>query len=221
MRRVLLAAALAGLLAGPAVASWKNGVKYLEKGDYERAASFFRRVAPEGDVRAQFALGILYLNGKGVERNEERGANWIRRAAKRELPPAQTLLGTLYRRGRGVAQSDAEAGKWYRRAAEFGDAEGQTALGMLSHLGQGVRKSNLEAYVWLSLAERQGNELAAKHRQLLQSSLSTVQRAVADRRIRDWKPKKAPRMAKWHNLSNLFHGVSGPFDAGHADFSEF
>jgi hypothetical protein len=205
MPRPLLAAALSWLLALPAAASWELGVKAMQQGDYARAAKFLARVAKD-DVRAQFALGILYLSGQGVERDEERGANWIKRAANNDLPAAQTVLGSLYTGGRGVEQSDSEASRWFRRAAAWGDREGQAAIGILSHVGRGVPKSDIEAFMWLSLAERQGHVRAAEFREVLEPMLSPVQLATAKQRIAAWKPRKPPVLSNWYNMEHQFFG---------------
>ncbi len=205
MLRPLLTATFLWLLALPAAASWELGAKALEQGDFERAAKFLSRVAAD-DVRAQFALGILYLSGQGVERDEERGANWIKRAANHDLPAAQTVLGSLYTAGRGVEQSDGEAGRWFRRAASWGDREGQAALGILSHIGRGVPKSDIESFMWLSLAERQGHVRAAEFREVLEPTLSLPQRAMAKQRIEAFKPRKPPVLSNWYDMQNHFNG---------------
>lgn len=219
MTRALLTAALFWLAALPSSASWELGAKALEKGDYASAFRYLNRVASD-DVRAQFALGILYLNGQGVKKDEERGAEWIKRAAHNDLPAAQTLLGSLYTAGRGVEQSDAEASRWFRRAASWGDRDGQAALGVLSHIGRGVPKSDIDSYMWLTLAEQQGDARAAAQREELQATLTPIQLALARQRIAAWKPKKPPVLSNWYGMQNFFNGYDPNGDVA-ASWSEF
>lgn len=73
-----------------------------------------------GNPRAEVALGIMYLDGKGVTRNPARGAALVGRAAARGLPAAEAALGGIYASGVGLPRSYASAARWYRRAAVAG-----------------------------------------------------------------------------------------------------
>jgi hypothetical protein len=219
MRRVLATASLLSLAAAPALASWEIGAKALQEGDYARAVRFLNRVAKD-DVRAQFALGILYLNGQGVAKDEQRGADWMKRAANNDLPAAQTVLGSLYVAGRGVEQSDAEASRWFKRAASWGDRDGQAALGVLCHLGRGIPRSDIDSFMWLSLAERQGHERAAAQRAELEATLTPIQLTLARQRVESWKPRKPPVLSNWYDMNTYFNGYDPNGDVA-AAWSEF
>src|SRR5262245_23852531 len=69
------------------------------------------RRAESGDAAAQFELGVRYVNGKGVERDEVTAVAWIRKAADQGYLEAQFNLGLMYADGNGVAQDSAEAVK--------------------------------------------------------------------------------------------------------------
>src|SRR5713101_7145445 len=74
------------------------------------------------DARAQRDLGLRYLNGDGVIKNEAAAFMWIRSAADQGLPEAQSDLGLLYGKGYGVTRDEREAVEWFRKAAEHGSS---------------------------------------------------------------------------------------------------
>lgn len=81
----LLALAVALAAGGPAAANQK--ARSLELGrdgayDPARAARLYCTAAQAGDADAAFALGRLYLGGRGVPRNAAMGAAWLARAAR-------------------------------------------------------------------------------------------------------------------------------------------
>jgi hypothetical protein len=56
--------------------------------------SAFQRLLDEavrGNVRAQYAVGGAYFNGKGVARNPAQGAQWLLRAAKAGYPTSWSI----------------------------------------------------------------------------------------------------------------------------------
>ena len=96
---------------------------------YSDAAKWFRRAADHGSADAEYLLGTLYLEGKGVTKSPGEAARWFRNAAEQGHAGAEYSLGTLYAGGLGVGKSPAEAARWYRKAAEQGSAEAENNLG--------------------------------------------------------------------------------------------
>ena len=152
--------------------------------------------AEKGDSAAQFYLGLMYQEGKGVPRDDAIAAKWYRRAAEQGEVEAQTNLGALFHKGRGVAQDSAKAAKWYRRAAEQGHAVGQANLARLYATGEGVPQDDVQAHIWFSLAARQGHAKAAKILELLANRMSTDQIAEAHRRTVEWEKGKTATRTK-------------------------
>ena len=76
--------------------------------------------AQQGNVHAQFNLGLSYANGDGVEQNYTEAIQWYRMAVENKLPQAAYNLGYLYYHGQGVPQDREEAEKLYRLAMEQG-----------------------------------------------------------------------------------------------------
>lgn len=68
------------------------GVKH-ERGfdvpkDYSQAARWYRRAAAQGYSMAQSCLGILYLDGRGVDQDFQKAYMWLNLATNREDRPA-------------------------------------------------------------------------------------------------------------------------------------
>ena len=84
--------------------------------------------ADQGDAAAQYNLGLMYANGRGVPQDLAQAVSWTRKAADQGLADAQFDLGLMYAKGRGVPQDDAQAVSWYRKAADQGDANAQSNL---------------------------------------------------------------------------------------------
>lgn len=76
--------------------------------------------AGQGDPQAQYALGLLYYQGKGTPRDYAEALQWYRKAAAQSDAKTQEALGSMYYYGRGVQQDSAEAARWYRLAANQG-----------------------------------------------------------------------------------------------------
>ena len=117
-----------------------------------------REKAEQGDVKAQFRLGVMYADGKGVPKNYVEAAKWFRKAADQGDVEAQHELGYMYNEGKGVLKNYAEAAKWFRKAAEQGDANAQKKLGLMYGNGEDVPMDRFESYAWFLLAKANGYE---------------------------------------------------------------
>ena len=116
-----------------------------------------RASAEQGDVDAQFNLGVMYAEGYGVPQDYVEAGTWYRLAADQGDAKAQFNLGVMYAEGYGVPQDAAEAVAWYRLAAERGDPEAQNNLGGMYAEGRGVPQDAAEAVAWYRLAAERGD----------------------------------------------------------------
>ena len=117
---------------------FKKGVEAYQREDYEAALAEWRPLAEQGAAAAQYNLGQMYSDGKGMARDDGRAMTWYRKAAEQGHLEAQTNVGFMYSRGRGVKQDFARAIEWYRKAAEQGYADAQYDLGYMYDKGRGV-----------------------------------------------------------------------------------
>ena len=81
------------------------------------AAKWFRRAADQGDALAQFYLGVMYNEGRGVPQDYAEAAKWYRLAADQGDAQAQYNLGLSYARGEGVTPDPIAAHMWLNLAA--------------------------------------------------------------------------------------------------------
>jgi len=78
--------------------------------------------ATQGHAEEQFALGLSYENGDGIEDNCVEAAFWYLLAAKQGNAQAKYRLGLLYRSGLGVRGNWITAAEWIKSAAKDGYA---------------------------------------------------------------------------------------------------
>ena len=128
-----------------AVQSWvayHNGEGVAQ--DDAEAVRWWRLAAEQGNVSAQYKLGVAYDIGEGVAQDYAEAVRWYRLAAEQGNASAQYNLGVAYYFGEGVAQDYAEAVRWLRLAAEQGDARAQnTPLEILTILVKVLTKTTL------------------------------------------------------------------------------
>lgn len=63
--------------------------------DYSRALTLYCEAARKGDVNAAFQLAWMYINGRGVERDDASAVMWLRKAAAGGISQATNLLSLL------------------------------------------------------------------------------------------------------------------------------
>ena len=118
-----------------------------------------KQAAEHGEVTAEYYLGIVYFEGKGVAKDQSAALPWITNASGRGYAKAQLYLGRLYEDGNGVPQDYGQAEKLYRLAAGQGNARAQNNLGYLYVRGLGVPQNATEAVKWYRKSAEQGDEL--------------------------------------------------------------
>ncbi len=119
------------------------------------------QAADAGDAEAQFKLGALYANGKGIKQDSKLAAKWLRKSAKQGWSAAQTLLGWCYAGGNGVSQNLGEAIEWYSAAAEQGDTDAMCSLADIYSSGQPGIEQNTQAMLsWYETAANLGHPKA-------------------------------------------------------------
>ena len=92
MRRIVPAVLLLAA-SSSVVADFSAGVEAYLRGDYAVALREFRPPAEQGEAAAQFALGLMYDNGRGVPEDDRQAVLWYRKAAEQGDARAQFNLG--------------------------------------------------------------------------------------------------------------------------------
>ncbi|MBK7004176.1 MAG: sel1 repeat family protein [Burkholderiales bacterium] len=148
----------------------------------------YRKAAEQGDAAAQFIMGLVYFDGRGVAQDDRQAEAWYRKAAAQGYTSAQVNLGLMYFFGRGVSRDDQQAVAWLRKAADKGNAYGQYGLGLVYMVGRGVPKDKELAYFWFTVAGANGHREASGKRNQLESELTAQQIAKAKAYAKNWKP---------------------------------
>ena len=103
--RCICAFFLTGIFAASALAGpLEDGMVAYQEKDYLKAIQLWRPLAQAGDAEAQYRLGVMYAEGRGVAPNDAEAALWFERAAEQGEPMAQYNLGASYAEGSGRAQ---------------------------------------------------------------------------------------------------------------------
>ena len=122
---LLLAAANGGhtdakVLVGYALSSIANYAERIDKDD-ERAVEWLKQASADGSAKAMYMLGLHYISGNGIAKNQENGMKQIENAAKKGFAAANFYYGDLYRYGKnGFKRNFKTAQEWYCRAAKAG-----------------------------------------------------------------------------------------------------
>ncbi|MCL2589292.1 MAG: sel1 repeat family protein [Betaproteobacteria bacterium] len=121
--------------------------------------------ANQGDTQAQYDLGCMYEEGRGVKQDSAKAMQCYLKAAERGHAKAQYDLGLMYSRLPPNKKNEEEAIKWiqlamegFHLAAENGDAEAQCRLGeiydMVKSESQNKRIKTVSAAVALVCGEK-------------------------------------------------------------------
>lgn len=92
-----------------------RAVQHLRTGEGEQAVALWRPLAERGFADAQYNLGIVYLHGDGVDKNEAEAIKWFRLAAEQGDRPAQQQLGVMILHGRGTVANPEEGYRWLNK----------------------------------------------------------------------------------------------------------
>jgi len=178
---------------------------YLQGHD-AAAARIARRLAHRpGMPDAQYLLGLLYLRGRGVERDQAVGLAWIERAAAGGSALAEAELASRYFSGNGVPRDPHLARGWARKAGTHGQLRGQRvlcALDFRAHRTPGARH-------WCGKAARRGDALSQF---FLARLLQDTGPQQARRHARNWMQRAAKQgwLPAQTKLGDYYHdGVGG------------
>jgi len=103
---------------------FQQGFEATERGDYQTAFKLWLPLAEQGNVNAQFNLGLMYQKGEGVKQDYFEAVKWYRQAEKQGDAKAQLNLGVMYINGDGVRQDDEQAKEWFGKACDNGYQKG-------------------------------------------------------------------------------------------------
>ena len=89
--------------------------------NYDEALKLFTRAHDLGYMDAAGNLGVLYMNGDGVARDEQKAVNLFDEGAQGGSPYCMFLLAKCLEIGTGINANPFQAEVWYRKAAAGGN----------------------------------------------------------------------------------------------------
>lgn len=159
---------------------WTSDLKKARKaynaGDYARALRLFRRESDDGNAVADWYLGHMYRQGKGVQIDHAIAYSYYQRVAEnydseepdqkrlKIMVDSQLQLANYMRTGivsAGIKADAARAARTYLRlATTYGHPDAHYALGMMSLKGEGVAQNPQQGLKWLTSAARKRHPAA-------------------------------------------------------------
>jgi hypothetical protein len=137
----------------------KWNLKAAEQGN-AKALNWYRKAAEQGNAEAQFHLGRMYDERRGVPQNYAEAVKWYREAAEQGFVEAQTNLGVMYFTGLGVRKDYVLAHMWFHLATSR-----------------------------YPPSEKSKRKRTEKFRDIAASKMTPAQIAEAQRLAQEWKPK--------------------------------
>lgn len=138
-------------------ADYDEGVAAFENGDYAIAQAALMPLAKLGDGDAQYYIGVMYMDGLGIEANPKEAFKWLSFAAVYGVLDARFRMAQFYLDDKlGVEEDLQMAADWYEKAAKEGHAKSRHRLGLMYRDGQGRAQSYGHAIELFRAAAEQG-----------------------------------------------------------------
>ena len=98
------------------------GTYYRKLRQFDQARKHYEDAAAAGYPLSLSNLGVLYMNGEGVQRSPEVAANLFRQGAEKGDPTAMFFYAGCLVDGVGLQKDTKAAAEWFRRSAHAGNA---------------------------------------------------------------------------------------------------
>lgn len=140
----------------------QSGLDALNNEDYALALEVLQPLSDAGNADAQYALGSMYGQGKGVERDRARSFELIKKSADQGNLDAMEryVAGYAFMPGADDTEVDAvfeQALKLYTQESEKGNTKAMVKMGGMFEMGFGVEESQDEAIAWYKKAAELGD----------------------------------------------------------------
>lgn len=137
---------------------------YKHDRSYEKPFKWFEEEAEKGNADAQYYLGIMYENGRGVYKNYKNAAAWYEKATDQGHAEAAYQLGVLHFYGYLAEPhpipNHEMAFICFEIAAKQGQVDAQYMVGNMYYYGDGTKKDYNKALEWHEKAAEQGYVMA-------------------------------------------------------------
>jgi TPR repeat protein len=97
------------------------GTYYRKLRQFDQARKSYEDAAAAGYPLSLSNLGVLYMNGEGVQRSPEVAANLFKQGAEKGDPNAMFFYASCLEDGVGLQKDIKAAAEWFRRSAHAGN----------------------------------------------------------------------------------------------------
>jgi TPR repeat protein len=163
--------------------------------DFGRAAQLLRVAAEAGNPQAQYALGTLYKEGRGVAKDMHEAVRLFALASLGDQADAEVEYAIALFNGDGVDRNQKLAAALFRKAALTGNPIAQDRLAIILANGLGLPANPVEAAKWHMISKAAGetdlvlddfvNKLDAKTRAAAEKAaqpwIAAIQKTIAAR----------------------------------------
>nr|MBA2306583.1 sel1 repeat family protein [Candidatus Dependentiae bacterium] len=106
------------------------------------------------DAPAQYALGQLYYNGRGVDADPQTAFHWYLKSAKQGYNPGMFKAACFLKNGIGILQSSPKALEWFLKVAS---KDSYLQLGHMYYYGDGTQKDLEKSFYYRKKAAEMGD----------------------------------------------------------------
>jgi len=139
---------------------YQLGRSLFAQKNYPAARDSYKRAYDLGNTRALYALGAMYDDGTGVDKDPARARFYYEIAAQLKFAPAIVALASQYERGVETTADLAKALSLYQQAADLGDGRAINKLGVFNEKGLGIEANATKARTYYEKAAGLGNDQA-------------------------------------------------------------
>jgi len=150
-------------ISGSIEAQITMGDRFIAEENFLIAKFWLEKAAKQGDVVAQYNLGLIFHYGlHNGQPNSGQALRWLSIAAEQGLNEAQYAVGEIYRTGYQVPKDAALSLHWLLKAAENENPSAQNTLAVLYYEGRDIAQDFEKAFYWRERAAFNNDEIAQK-----------------------------------------------------------
>jgi TPR repeat protein len=97
------------------------GTHFRKMRQFDQARKYYEDAAAEGYALSLSNLGVLYMNGEGVQRSPEIAANLFKQGAEKGDPVGMCFYAGCLIEGLGLQKDARAAAEWFKRSARAGN----------------------------------------------------------------------------------------------------
>lgn len=122
--------------------------------DIKKAIHYYELASEENSSKAQYTLGLIYLDGMHVKKNVDQGISYLKMCADNFKSKVYFILGSLYYEGKETPLDMTKAVKYFKESSSFNDLFAKNNLGVIYKNGYGneIKQSIQNAIIYLNEA---------------------------------------------------------------------